>query len=74
MITIAKMRILGCVFIVFSHFTLIYVGVIPGVIVHLIADFLTIPFFIKNKMWDMVIMLSFLIVIGVSKLVTNYGT
>lgn len=74
MITIAKMRILGCVLIVCSHFTLIYVGVIPGVIVHLIADFLTIPFFIKNKMWDMVIMLSFLIVIGVSKLVTNYGT
>ena len=74
MITIAKMRILGCALIVCSHFTLIYVGVIPGVIVHLIADFLTIPFFIKNKMWDMVIMLSFLIVIGVSKLVTNYGT
>ena len=74
MITIAKMRILGSIFIVCSHFTLIYVGVIPGVIVHLIADVLTIPFFIKNKMWDMVIMLSFLIVIGVSKLVTNYGT
>ena len=54
--------------------TLIYVGVIPGVIVHLIADFLTMPFFIKNKMWDMVVMLSFLVVIGVSKLVTNYGT
>ena len=64
MITIAKMRILGSIFIVCSHFTLIYVGVIPGVIVHLIADFYN-PFFIKNKMWDMVIMLSFLIVIGV---------
>ncbi len=74
MVTIANMRMLGCILIVCSHFILIYVGVIPGVIVHLIADFLTIPFFIKNKMWDMVVMLSFLVVIGVSKLVTNYGT
>ena len=42
--------------------------------VHLIADFLTLPFFIKNKMWDMVVMLSFLVTIGISKLFAYYGT
>ena len=42
--------------------------------VHLIADFLTLPFFIKNKMWDMVVMLSFLVTIGISKLFAHYGT
>ena len=73
MTTLSNMRRLGCILIVCSHFTLIYVGILPGVIVHLIADFFTIPYFIKNKMWDMVIMLSFLIVIGISKLMT-YGT
>ena len=69
--TLSNMRRLGCVLIVCSHFTLIYVGIIPGVIVHLIADFFTIPYFIKNKMWDMVIMLSFLIVIGIIKLASH---
>jgi hypothetical protein len=29
------------------------------------------PYFLKNKMWDMVIMLSFLIVIGITKLATH---
>ena len=71
--TLSNMRRLGCVLIVCSHFTLIYVGIIPGVIVHLMADVFTIPYFIENKMWDMVIMLSFLIVIGISKL-ASHGT
>jgi len=68
------MRVIGCILIVCSHFTLIYVSVLAGVIVHLIADFLTLPFFIKNKMWDMVVMLSFLVTIGISKLFAHYGT
>jgi len=68
------MRVIGCILIVCSHFTLIYVSVLAGVIVHLIADFLTLPFFIKNKMWDMVVMLSFLVIIGISKLFAHYGT
>ena len=40
---------------------------------HLIADFLTLPFFIKNKMWDMVVMLSFLVTIGISKLFAQHN-
>ena len=71
MITLLNMRRLGCVLIVCSHFIIIHVGIIPGVISHLTADFLTMPYFLKNKMWDMVIMLSFLIVIGITKLATH---
>tara|TARA_R100001129_G_scaffold185094_1_gene171989 strand:- start:800 stop:958 length:159 start_codon:yes stop_codon:yes gene_type:complete len=52
---------------------MIYVSITAGIIVHLIADVLTLPFFIKNKMWDMVVMLSFLVAIGLSKLF-HYGT
>ena len=71
---LSKLRILGCILIVGSHFTMVYVSVVIGVILHLLADIFTIPYFIKYRMWDMVIMLSFLIVIGVSKLVSIYGT
>jgi len=37
-------------------------------VVHLVADSVTIPYFVKYKMWDMVIMLGFLTTIGISKL------
>ena len=70
---LGKLRVIGCIFIVCSHFTMIYVSITAGIIVHLIADVLTLPFFIKNKMWDMVVMLSFLVAIGLSKLF-HYGT
>ena len=62
------MRVLGCTLIVTAHFVMLYVGVTYGAAVHLIADLLCMPFFIKTKAWDMVIMLCFLLVIGVSKL------
>lgn len=62
------MRVLGCSLIVSAHFAMVYINVMTGTIIHLIADFICIPYFIKFKIWDMVIMLSFLIVIGVSKL------
>ena len=62
------MRVLGCALIVSAHFAMIYVSVMSGKIIHLIADIICIPYFAKYKIWDMVIMLSFLIVIGVSKL------
>lgn len=62
------MRVLGCTLIVTAHFVMLYVGVTSGAVIHLIADLLCMPFFIKTKAWDMVIMLCFLLVIGVSKL------
>ena len=62
------MRVLGCSLIVSAHFAMVYVSVMSGTIIHLIADLICIPYFVKYKIWDMVIMLSFLIVIGVSKL------
>ena len=69
-----RMRVIGCALIVCSHFTIIYVSVLSGVIVHLFADAFTLPYFVKHRMWDMVIMLSFLVTIGVSKLFSYYGT
>ena len=65
---ITYMRVLGCTLIVTAHFVMLYVGVTSGAVIHLIADLLCMPFFIKTKAWDMVIMLCFLLVIGVSKL------
>lgn len=65
-----KLRILGSILIVSSHFIMLHIDIKFGVLTHLIADFCTLPYFINKKMWDMIIMLSFLAAIGISKLVS----
>ena len=62
------LRILGSTLIVVSYFVVLHVDAKLGVVVHLVADSVTVPYFIKYKMWDMVIMLGFLTTIGISKL------
>ena len=64
------LRILGSILIVVSYFVVLHVDAKLGVVVHLVADALTMPYFIKFKMWDMVIMLGFLTTIGISKLLS----
>lgn len=65
-----KLRILGSILIVSSHFIMLYIDIKYGALTHLIADICTLPYFVDKKMWDMVIMLSFLAIIGISKLVS----
>ena len=64
------LRILGSALIVISYFVVLHVDAKLGVVVHLVADSVTIPYFIKYKWWDMVIMLGFLTTIGISKLLS----
>ena len=45
-------------------------GAGAGVIINFIADLISIPYFVKTKAWDVVIMLSFLLAISISKLLS----
>jgi len=45
--------------------------VIVGVVINLIADLISIPYFVRTKSWDVVIMLSFLLAISMTKLTTS---
>ena len=64
-----SMRIIGSILIVASYFVVLHVNTTAGVITHLVADACTMPYFIKKKTWDMVIMLMFLSAIGIKKLI-----
>jgi hypothetical protein len=64
-----SMRIIGSILIVASYFVVLHVNTTAGVIIHLVADVCTIPYFVKKKTWDMVIMLMFLSAIGIKKLI-----
>jgi hypothetical protein len=62
------MRIVGSGLVIIAYFIVLHVDVMIGVVTHFIADLISIPYFIRTKSWDVVIMLTFLLVISLSKL------
>jgi len=62
-------RVIGSVLIVISYFIVLHVSTTIGAAMYLISNFLSIPYFVRTKGWDVVVMLSFLIVIGAGKLI-----
>ena len=62
------MRIVGSIGVILAYFTILHVNVLVGVIINFIADLISIPYFVRAKAWDVVIMLTFLLTISVSKL------
>ena len=62
-------RIIGSFLIVSAYFIVLHVSATVGAAMHLLANVISIPFFIRTKGWDVVIMLSFLIIISLTKLI-----
>ena len=61
-------RILGSFLIVTAYFIVLHVSATVGALMHLFANIISLPFFIRTKAHDVVIMLTFLMVISLSKL------
>ncbi len=70
MITVTRMRILGSVGVIVAYFIILHVNVLWGVIINFTADLISIPYFARTKAWDVVVMLSFLLAISISKLLS----
>ena len=64
------MRVIGSGLIIAAYFITLHLDVVTGVIIHLTAMSISIPYFIKSKAWDVVIMMSFLMTIGTGRLIT----
>ena len=62
------MRVLGSGLVIIAYFIIIHVDLMTGVVTQFVADLISIPYFIRTKSWDVVMMLSFLLAISVSKL------
>ncbi|QNI57501.1 putative membrane protein [Synechococcus sp. BIOS-U3-1] len=65
-----RMRVVGSGLIIAAYFITLHFDVVTGVIIHLTAMSISIPYFIKSKAWDVVIMMSFLMTIGAGRLIT----
>ena len=63
----SKFRVIGSVLVILAHFTTIHISLATGVMMHLVADLVSMPFFIRTKAWDVVVMLVFLSTISISK-------
>ena len=59
-------RIAGSVGVIAAYFVVLHVNVTAGVIAHVVSDAISVPYFIRTKSWDVVIMIAFLLAISVS--------
>jgi len=60
-------RAIGSFLVVTAYFIVVHVNVTVGTMIHALACLMSIPFFIRTKAWDVVIMLSFMTCISFSK-------
>jgi|TARA_B100000959_G_C14598391_1_gene467048 hypothetical protein len=61
-------RIIGSFLVITAYFVILHVNLTIGVFLQFIADAISIPYFIRTKSWDVVVMLGFLLIISSSKL------
>ena len=61
-------RVIGSVLVIVAYFVILHIDLTFGVTLNFIGDAISIPFFIRTKSWDVVIMLVFLLCISSSKL------
>ncbi len=63
-----SMRILGSGLVIIAYFIILHINTTLGVCVQIVGDSISIPYFIRTKSWDVVIMIAFLLVISLSHL------
>ena len=61
-------RIVGSFLIVTAYYVVLHISATIGSAMYLTANAISMPFFIRTKGYDVVIMLSFLMVISLAKL------
>ena len=64
-----RLRIFGSGLVISAYFITLHLDVVTGVTVHLIAMSISVPYFIRSKAWDVVIMMAFLMTIGAGRLI-----
>jgi len=63
------LRIWGSVLLICGYFVLLYVDIRLGCAIRLVGNLVMIPFAIKIKTWDIVILESFFSIIDASKII-----
>ena len=70
MVLLQRMRIIDSGLVIVAYFITLHLDVVTGVIANLTAMSISVPYFIKSKAWDVVIMMMFLMTIWSGRLIT----
>ena len=62
------MRVVGSVLVITAYFTILHINTTLGVAIQMVGDSISIPYFVRTKSCDIVIMVTFLLLISVSHL------
>ncbi len=62
-------RVIGSGAVILGYFIVLHVNTTIGVIFHIVGDGLAVPYFIRTKSWDVVVMIGFLEIISFSKMI-----
>ena len=65
------LRVLGSVLVVAAYAVIVYANVSVGVGLSLLGDTLALPYFIRTKAWDVVLMIGVLGFVSISKLIST---
>ena len=68
----SKARILSSITIVFAFYITLYHDTVVGARLYMIGNALALPYMIRNKCWDVVALLTFLIVMGLPKVIGTH--
>lgn len=62
-------RYIGNIFLITGYFTLLWVNPIVGLIIKCIGGALSVPFAVKYKLWDVVVICGFFFALDIAKLI-----
>lgn len=65
-----RARIISSILVVTAYYITMYHDTVTGARIYMIANTLALPYMIKTKCWDVVILLSFLIIVGLPRVLT----
>ena len=64
-----KLRITGSIMIVAGYIIVLHFDPFIGAGIHLLANAISLPFFIQERIWDVTGLLSFMSIVSISKLI-----
>ena len=65
----SKARILSSITVIFAFYITMYHDTAVGVKMYMIGNLLALPYMIRNKCWDVVVLIAFLVIMGLPKVI-----
>jgi hypothetical protein len=62
------LRVLGSGLVITAYFIILHIDTNTGVLINVTGDLISVPYFIRTRSWDVVVMMFFLLCISTSKL------